>query len=424
MTVPGRTETTGTEDLLGAIGVLTDHPTPRGHERFTAYAVARWAGQRWPGLSFVVDEIGPAGANLVCSTSVPSRHDLLVYSHLDTSLTGFGSQDREVTGSWEDARTGFSLRGDIVSAFGLGVARGPAAAALVGFAGAATSLPSHSKRPLRLVLAGGGTHENSIPEDGAVAESTYSGLRTHLATYPMPGAAIVAKGGPPGILWEEPGAGYLRIRVSGERGAVLARDGLQPQGGLPTHVGQMCAAVESWRSRLKLSATRGGQTGREAGIGAIRTGSIRKPDLLPAFVDLYVYVVTAPGDVLADLADDLVVSIRADFAKGPLRSCVVAVELSTPQAAGMTPADCGLVNSARAVWERHHGRPAPDVVGWTGSTDGALLREAGVDTVRTGPASVTDNDDAALDALSVTELVRFAHIYAEIGASWAVGESR
>jgi acetylornithine deacetylase/succinyl-diaminopimelate desuccinylase-like protein len=186
----------------------------------------------------------------------------------------------------------------------------------------------------------------------------------------------------------------------------------------------MCSAIESWRGRLTRSPRPEGQTGREAGIGAIRTGSTRKPDLLPSFVDLYIYLVTAPGDVVVELAEQLRVCLREEFAGGPLQDCAVAVELSTPQAAGVTPPDRRLVTTARAVWRRHHRADVPELSGWTGSTDGALLREAGVDTIRTGPASVTDDNDADWDALSVDELVRFSRIYAEIGASWAARESR
>ena len=424
MTGPGLTDTMDVDGLLGAIGVLTEAPTPRGDERQTAYALAEWAGRRWPALSFTVDEMGSGGANLVCCVRAPSRDDLLVYSHLDTSLTGIGSADHDVTGSWADAPVGFTRRGDAVSAFGLGVARGPAAAALIGFVRAATALPSSAPRSLRLVLAGGGTHENTLGEHPGPAGEAYSGLERHLEVYPSPGAALVAKCGPPGVLWEEPGAGYLRIRVSGRRGAVLSRDRARPPGGLPVHIGAMCAAFEDWRHRLTRSAHREGQIGREAGIGAVRTGSVRKPDLLPAHVDLYVYLITLPGDVVADLAADLCSAMARAFAGGPLAGCTVAVELTTPQAAGVTPHDSVFVNTAREVWQSHHGRCAPEVTGWTGSTDGALLRATGVETVRTGPVSVADDNDADRDVLRVSELMRFAHIYADIGGRWAAGEKR
>ncbi|WP_207842279.1 hypothetical protein [Williamsia soli] len=424
MTVPGLTDSTGIEDIVGAIAILTAQPTPRGSERATAKALASWAGQRWPALEFGVDEIGPAGANLVCSTGEPSGDDLLFYSHLDTSLTGLGVRDRSVTGRSQDTRIGHTLRNDTISASGLAVARGPAAAALVGFAYAATtSGPSTSPR-LRLVLAGGGTHENTLRESDSV-DVLYSGIESHLEHYPLPAAALIAKAGPRGVLWDEPGAGYLRIRVSGRRGAVLARDVADPPGGLPAHVGTMCAGIEAWRDRLRTLPPRaGGQAGREAGIGAIRTGSTRKPDLLPAFVDLYVYLVLLPGERLIDFADDLRAQLRAAFAGGPLSACTVDVDAATSQDAGTTSPLASFVRSATEVWERHHGGPAPELSGWTGSTDGALLRAAAVHTIRTGPANVTVNDEPEWDSLSLTELLRFARIYAEIGAGWTAGKKR
>ncbi|MCZ4553741.1 hypothetical protein [Gordonia rubripertincta] len=435
MTVPGLTDSAGIDDIVGAIGILTEQPTPRGNERATAKALASWAGRRWPELQFRVDEIGPTGANLVCSTAQPTADDLLFYSHLDTSLTGLGSRDRSVTGRWQDARTGYTVRHDTISAFGLAVARGPAAAALVGFASAAVSSDGVASPPLRLVLAGGGTHENTLRESDAV-ETLYCGIESHLEQYPTPAAALVAKAGPRGVLWDEPGAGYLRIRVGGRRGAVLARDAADPSGGLPAHVGAMCAAVETWRSRFTAvprhqrdssgpgTATLGRQAGREAGIGAIRAGSTRKPDLLPAFVDLFVYLVLLPEERLVDVADDLNTHLRTAFAGGPLSRCTVEVELAAPQDAGTTSPLEPFVRSATQIWERHHGGPVPELSGWTGSTDGALLRAAALHTIRTGPANVTVNDEPEWDSLSLTELLRFARIYADIGAGWIARKKR
>ncbi|OFV73840.1 hypothetical protein [Rhodococcus erythropolis] len=429
MTAPGLTDSAGIDDIVGAISVLTERPTPRGRERATAMALASWAGRRWPGLQFTVDEIGSTGANLVCSSGEPSSDDLLFYSHLDTSLTGLGAEDQSVTGRQEDARTGYTMHNDAISAFGLGVARGPAAAALVGFASAATSSGSTTRPSLRLVLAGGGTHENTLTEtDHAVP--LYSGIESYLQRYPLPGAALVAKGGPPGVLWDEPGAGYLRIRVGGRRGAVLMRDDARPPGGLPTHVGAMCAAVESWRTKMMLARPETGrandlrQAGREAGIGAIRTGSTRKPDLLPAFADLYVYLVPLPGESIEDFADDLCAHMRTEFSTGPLSSCTVEVTIATPQESGTTSPLEPFVRSAVNIWERHHNAPTPQLSKWTGSTDGALLRAAAITTIRTGPASVSDNDEPEWDTLSLKELLRFARIYAEIGANWTARKKR
>lgn len=435
MTVPGLTDSTGIDDIVGAIAILTAQPTPRGSERATAKALASWAGQRWPALEFGVDEIGPAGANLVCSTGEPSGDDLLFYSHLDTSLTGLGVHDRSVTGRSQDTRTGHTVRNDTISASGLAVARGPAAAALVGFTCAATSSDRSAAPRLRLVLAGGGTHENTLRETDS-AEVPYSGIESYLERYPLPGAALIAKAGPHGVLWDEPGAGYLRIRVGSRRGAVLARDAANPPGGLPAQVGVMCAAVEAWRDRVRTLPPRvcdtsdpspttiGRQAGREAGIGAIRAGSTRKPDLLPAFVDLYLYLVLLPGEHLVDFADDLRRHLLIAFAEGPLSACAVVVEAAAPQDAGTTSPMEPFVRSATDVWERHHGSPAPSLSGWTGSTDGALLRAAAVHTIRTGPATVTINDEPEWDSLSLTELLRFARIYAEIGTGWTARKKR
>ena len=135
----------------------------------------------------------------------------LLYSHLDTSLDG-SDDDAAVTGCGPPGP--LRVRGDIVSGFGLGVARAPAAAALVGFAAASSGT---------LLLAGSGTHRRG---------SRITGLESYLASAPLPASAVVAKSGPPTVLWEEPGALYLTVRIQGRHGAAMAPRSAIPGGGV------------------------------------------------------------------------------------------------------------------------------------------------------------------------------------------------
>ncbi|MDO1485123.1 succinyl-diaminopimelate desuccinylase [Rhodococcus rhodochrous] len=419
MTAPGRTDLdadpVAADDIRAALRASTAVPAPRGGELAAASLLRDWIADRWPDLQPTVEQVGESGANLLCRSGSDTGNELLLYSHLDTSLTGLGRRDRLVTGHRRDAPTGLRETDGTVAGFGLGVARGPAAAALVGFAAAVRRLRAEDvPHRLTLLLAGGGTHRNLPDARGA------SGIRHHLARHPRPTAAVVAKGGPDGLLYEEPGALYLRVRITAPRSVVLARDHARPPGGLPAHIGPVCAAVERWRRDVvRGPGSRVGQIAREAGIGAVECGSPEKPDLLPAALDVHVYLVTVHGDRVDDLTAALRRTIVSELAGGPLQKCGVEVTVGPADPAGATSPHARVVQLAGRAWARHSGTAPPPVQGWTGSTDGSVLRAAGIDTVRTGPVAVPDPEDGDLDAVHVADLVRFARIYADTAAEWA-----
>ena len=334
---------------------------------------------------------------------------LLLASHLDTSLSGSPADDAAITGR-SDPLPALRVDGATVAGFGLGVARGPAAAAVSGFLLAAAGRP---RRPLQLLLASAGTHRSAL--DGPVAAqgvhpASSQGALAHLATGPRPDAVVIAKCGPPAVLRAEPGACYLRLRVSGGWGAALAPASATPAGGILTSTGTILAAVARWREAY-VAARRGRADGigGEAGIGALHAGSSQKPDLLPAVVDLRLYVVTVPGDDPAALA----VSLEEEVAAA-LPGIAVDVTAETLHAAGVTPADRPVVVAAVDAWTRHCGGPPTEVRDWTGSTDGVVFRGAGIDTVRLGPTSSPDPDDPRVDRLDLRRLDAFRDAYAEI----------
>ncbi|TKA10435.1 hypothetical protein [Actinacidiphila oryziradicis] len=409
------------DDILAALEVLAALPTPRGGERPCAERLHTWAAARWPALDWSVRPVGERGANLLARSEHGSGEpELLLCSHLDTSLGGSASLDWPVNGPGPDPATGVAVQAGQVRGFGLGVARAPAAAALVGYATAATALRS-AGRPhrLALLLSGSGTHRSSLTSCGTAGPDEPGGVSAHLAAEPAPAAVIVAKCGPPGLLYEEPGAAYLRVRLRTRHTAVLARESAVPPGGLLAHTGTVCTAIEDWRAELVGEpGARAGQTGREAGIGAIMSGSPAKPDLLPAVLDVHIYLMTVPGDDATHLAERLRRHLVAALSGTPLRDCRLTVDLAGVQAAGVTPPTAPVAALAREVWERAHGRTAPTLRGWTGSTDGVLFRAAGIDTVRTGPSSAPDPADPRLDVLDVRELLKSARIYAEAALRW------
>ncbi|MER7003773.1 hypothetical protein ABT297_12120 [Dactylosporangium sp. NPDC000555] len=377
-------------EVLDVLRVLDATPAPHGHELAAAMALRDWCAARWPDIAWTVQRYSPEGANLVASCGAGP----LLYSHLDTSLNAAESE-AAITGR-ADGCGPLRVRDGRVDGFGLGVARGPAAAALAGFVTA---------RRGSLLLAGSGTHRRG----GASA-----GVLAYLAHHPRPPAAIVAKCGPPTVLWEEPGALYLRVEVTGGYGAALAPDSAVPSGGIAAYAGQILAAVSAWRDSYLGSRPPAGQIGPQVGVGAIRSGSTAKPDLLPARVRLDLYVVTMPGEEPVRLAAEVEARLRVAMAGTALGDCTVGVTAEPLHPAAGTPRDAPIVSAARRLWQAEFGGAPPPIAGWTGSTDGVVLRTHGIDTVRLGPQSGRSPDDPRRETLAVDQLVAFSRIYAAL----------
>ncbi|MFG1779537.1 hypothetical protein ACGFIG_24310 [Micromonospora sp. NPDC049048] len=411
--------------ILDTLAVLAAEPSPYGRERATAERLAAYAAARWPELSWQVEPLPvsdalPDSANLVAGSALGSGPpELLFYSHLDTSLTGAAAFDEPITGRPDPVpalrRPAPADPEQVVDGFGLGVARAAAAAALVGFTAAAYALRAAGQaHRLTLLLAAAGTHRNhpTGPVPGGVAH--------HLDHRPAPAAAVVAKSGPPGILTAEPGAMFLRVRLATRHHPALARDTAAPPGGLILHLGPVLAALEAFRRQhLRERAGRTDQVGAEVGVGSIRAGRPGKPDLLPGQLDLHLYLVTVPGDdpaaITATLRDLLTDALRHT----PLGDCRLTVDGWAVHEAAATPDDAPVSRHAHAVWLAVHGAPPAPIQGWTGSTDGVVLRGRGVPTVRLGPAPLGgDPRDPRRDRYAVTELLRFARAYAGIAVRY------
>jgi acetylornithine deacetylase/succinyl-diaminopimelate desuccinylase-like protein len=402
--------------------VLAATPAPHGAERPAAEALAAWGRRTPPGLDWSVTHLGEAGGSVVVTLPGDGAPALLLVSHLDTSLAGVPGEDAPITGRADDPGP-LRIDGDEVSGPGLGVARGPAAAALTGLALAAGRLAGRPHRTVQLLLAGSGTHRSALPAalpTGSVRPSSGAGAAAHLAAFPRPDAVLVAKGGPAAVLRAEPGAGYLRLTVTGRMGAALAPASADPIGGVLVHAGTVLEAVGRWRVAFR-DARRGRADGLggELGLGALSGGRPDKPDLLPAALDLRLYVVTVPGDDLGELGEDLGAAVRTHLARTPLAGCTVQVVAEPLHPAGVTAADAPVVRAAEAAWARHRPEPPVAVRDWTGSTDGVVFRAAGIDTARCGPAASPDPADPRRDRLSLADLRSFAELYADVAVTLA-----
>lgn len=384
------------QDLLDTLAVLDATPAPRGRERTGAHRLRDWCTGRWPDTEWTVDEYGAAGASLTATHGAGP----LLYSHLDTSLDG-SEHDSAITGNSGPVGA-LRVDGDAIDGFGLAVARGPAAAALVAFAGA-----EHGT----LLLAGSGTHRRG---------SDVTGIASYLKTHTAPGSAVVAKCGPPTVLWEEPGAAYLTVQVVGQSGAALFPDSARPSGGALAHAGAVLAELDCWRSDHLDRQPPVGQVGAACGIGSLRAGWPDKPDLLPAGFEIGLYLVTVPGTDVPALAHELEMRLRVRCADMALRDCDVHVRADVVHAAATTLRDTPIVQAATTAWADEFGAPPPPITGWTGSTDGVVLRGHGTDAVRLGPTSAISPDDRRRDRLSLRELEAFARVYrALLESAWA-----
>lgn len=407
------------DDIRSALEVLTAFPSPRGGEHSLAMGLAEWARVRWPELDWQVENVGSYGASLVSRASRDAEDATLIYSHLDTSLTGDVEWDQALTGrvdhpvglEWDEP-------GDMARGFGLGVAKGPAAAALVGYAAAAVRDAGRSRASgLTLLLAGSGTHRSPFEDSPTGLQLYLTGVQRYLGAGHRPRNVVVAKCGPPGLLHHEPGALFVRITIRADMLPAMGASTAVPVGGLPLNLGPLLAGLGAWRDAHLSSRRPHGQIAPEVGVGSIVAGRPGKPDLLPAAVEVHAYVVMIDGDVPERIGADLREQLTASLTGTNLEDCPLEVAVVQEHPAAATPESAPIVQRARTAWLTERGAAPMPISGWKGSTDGVIFRSAGCSTVRLGPSPTSAVEDRRLDQIPISDLVDFARIYARLGAS-------
>lgn len=411
--------------LVEIVELLAGTSSPAGRERPLAEAVVSWGRTNFSQLNWQLDVLSETSAS-VLSYSVLGADglpDLAVYSHLDTSLSGDSDSDERVTGVTAPAPSlQIDLAAGVMRGLGLGVAKGPAASGLLAYVVTAVTLHELGiAHRLGLLIAAGGTHRAAPPGAPTAVDPTLAlgfgtGVGHALHGGFRPGGVLVAKSGPPGVIYEEPGALYLRVRIQGPWGSVMEREQLSPPGGLTLMVGALVDAVEGWRhTRLAEYAGRaspGASLAPEVGIGALEAGLPYKADLLPGAVDAFVYVVTVDDTPSGIVADDLERWLLRELGPKLSDRCSLSVRCFAFVPVGRTPKEAPLVTDALGAWEHQFGSD-PAVESWSGSTDGVLFRSAGIDTVRLGPQPTYDSDHR-VDIMSIAQLVDYASVYADI----------
>lgn len=393
---------------------LVDHDSAHGAERALATALAAEGGRWAPRLAWDVDVFAGDRANLLGSAGAPGRRGIGAYAHLDTSLTGDPSRDAPIT-SRTDRPAPFAVDGADLVGPGLAVAKGSVAAVVVAADAAASVLAQDGvEHRIRVLLASGGTHRLDAPV-GAPG-SFGVGVRRALAQGFDPVAVLNAKAGAPAPLVAEPGAAYLGVRITGRSDPALFR-GTAP--GTVAALGPLVAAVERVRRHVRSRPLPADDPrGSELALGAVRAGALDKPDLLPAEVVARVFAVVGPGWTAEAIAELVSVALTEELRAAGLGALGVEVTVDAADAPAASPADDPLAATVHAAWTARFGAPPP-VEDWRGSTDGVVLRAAGIPTVRVGPRVQRDGADPRCDRVPIDHLVAFARLFAESLATHA-----
>ena len=402
------------DKVLEVLAMLMKRPSPPGRERGLAEDVANWGARAGGDVAWEVDPLDDASANLVARSVLGDTRELAMYAHLDTSLVGEAIGDFAITGEL-GPNAPFSFGEDrMLRGFGVGIAKAPSAAAIVSFLSAARALRELAvPHRLTLVLAAGGTHRATPSDAPAPAERFGRGVAHALATGWRPSAVLNVKGGPRGVLHEEPGAAYLRVRLRSRWTAALVRATVAPEGGLVRHAGAVLDAIEMWRASYLRAHPPVGQLANEIVIGAIRGGTAAKADLIPGLLEVFVYAILLPTEDPARVARDLEAHLRGRVAELPERPSV-EVEVYASAPGGTTDPASEIVRLANDAWLAHVGSDPRTVTGWTGATDGAVFRAAGIPTARIGAAVKRDGKDPRIEIVAMDDLIALARAHVDV----------
>jgi len=402
------------DKVLEVLAMLMKRPSPPGRERVLAEDVANWGARAGGDVAWEVDPLDDASANLVARSVLGDTRELAMYAHLDTILVGEAIGDFAITGEL-GPNAPFSFGEDrMLRGFGVGIAKAPSAAAIVSFLSAARALRELAvPHRLTLVLAAGGTHRATPSDAPAPAERFGRGVAHALATGWRPSAVLNVKGGPRGVLHEEPGAAYLRVRLRSRWTAALVRATVAPEGGLVRHAGAVLDAIEMWRASYLRAHPPVGQLANEIVIGAIRGGTAAKADLIPGLLEVFVYAILLPTEDPARVARDLEAHLRGRVAELPERPSV-EVEVYASAPGGTTDPASEIVRLANDAWLAHVGSDPRTVTGWTGATDGAVFRAAGIPTARIGAAVKRDGKDPRIEIVAMDDLIALARAHVDV----------
>ena len=340
--------------------------------------------------------------------------DLLFYGHLDTTFSADVREDAQMTGGRPrpDLEPRLRREGDLLYGLGVQNPKGSTVCAI-----AALDAALRAGVPLKggasIGIAAGGIHKG--PVEGLMRAwrgRRYRGFGVgceYMLTHGLTADYCISTKPGYGIVWEEPGECWFKVTIMGE----LCYSGLrhiQPNRNPIVDAAAVVPMIEDWIADYTKRHTRG-QIAPQGTVGGIEAGWPFKPEFIPGVCVLYVNIhtnsATRPIQVRREF-EALIDDIRSKREGIDIR---VDMLLSTP--GSRTEPDDWIVRSASAAIEAVEGRPIV-VSGLSGTTDGAILRNAGIATARIGlPGMAEPEPDwpPMFDACRIGDLERLTRVY-------------
>ena len=340
--------------------------------------------------------------------------ELLFYGHLDTTFSADAREDAQMTGGRPRPDLEPRMRRDGDLLYGLGVAEPEGQRGLRHRRARCGGAGRHSAQ-------GRGKHRYRRRRD---PQGTGRGFDARLSRRPLPGLrvgceymlkhglaadyCISTKPGY-GIVWEEPGECWFKVTIMGE----LCYSGLrhiQPNRNPIVDAAAVVPTIEDWIADYTQRHTRG-QIAPQGTVGGIEAGWPFKPEFIPGVCVLYVNIhtnaVTHPLELRREF-EALIDDIR-DTREG----IDIHAEMLLSAPGSRTEPDNWIVRAASAAIEAVEGKPIV-VSGLSGTTDGAILRNAGIATARIGlPGMAEPEPDwpPMFDACRIGDLERLTRVY-------------
>ncbi|MCY4550287.1 MAG: M20/M25/M40 family metallo-hydrolase [Defluviicoccus sp.] len=399
--------------LLGTLERAVAIPSRTGEERSLAEFFAETMNGRGIDASYQPMTRHRGNAIGRIAGSGGGGADLLFYGHLDTTFSADPREDAQMTGGRPrpDLEPRLQRGGDLLYGLGVQNPKGSTVCAI-----AALDAALRAGIPLKgragIGIAAGGIHKG--PVEGlmrAYRGRRYQGFGVGCEYMLKHGLAadycISTKPGY-GIVWEEPGECWFRVTIMGE----LCYSGLrhiQPNRNPIVDAARVVPRIEDWIADYTKRHTRG-QIAPQGTVGGIEAGWPFKPEFIPGICVLYVNIhtnaVTRPIE-LRRAFEALIADIRGDGIE-------IGVEMLLATPGSRTEPGNWIVRSASAAVEAVEGRPIV-VGGLSGTTDGAILRGAGIPTARIGLPGMAEPEPGwppMFDACRIGDLERLTRVYA------------
>lgn len=393
---------------------MIEIPSPTGGEG----PLARFLEEELRGRGFAttVQEITEQRGNTIARLRGDGTGaDLMLYGHLDTTFTGDAREDYACVGPVDrpDLRPQPTLRDGLLTGLGISNPKGGAACAI-----AAADAVRRGGVPLRgdvvIALVVGGIHKRptvGLHRDfrgpayqgfGIGCEYMLKhGVRADLAISTKPGYAVV---------WEEPGQCWFTIRVKGS----LCYSGMRQFQGTRNPLvdaARLVEALEAWFPEYTTRHTRG-QLAPQGAVGAIEGGWPFKPEFIPGICHVYVDLRTNPHQSMLSVKRELDAFMAGFRRAHPEMDLDWEMTLSVP--GSRTDPQSWIIQSCLRAWEAVEGRPHTFVRAQSGTTDGNVLRNAGIPTARFGLPGLMNPEAGwppSFDACRVESMERLTRAY-------------